>query len=142
MSIIRFSKNSVRVYPVKLKIGILYHMNNNFRNTVFKISVNVPSIVCNNNLWRLSRYMFLGVVRKCYSVSTDLINIFCHCSHRGTNSERKGDLLSYLSSYSSWEFLAPLSIYKTNLEGVQWRHYDTFQLLWSKKTCYKVNGNR
>ena len=30
-----FPNNSIRVYPVKLKIGILDHMNNTFRNTVF-----------------------------------------------------------------------------------------------------------
>ena len=30
-----FYNNSVRVYPIKLKIGILYHVNNTFQNTVF-----------------------------------------------------------------------------------------------------------
>ena len=30
-----FLNNSVRVYPTKLKIGMLYHMSNSFRNTVF-----------------------------------------------------------------------------------------------------------
>ena len=34
-SIVRFLNNSVRVYPIKLKIGILDHMNNTVRNTVF-----------------------------------------------------------------------------------------------------------
>ena len=37
-----FLDNSVKVYLVKLKIGMLYHTNNTFRNTVFKISVDVP----------------------------------------------------------------------------------------------------
>ena len=32
------------VYPIKLKIGMLYHMNNTFRNTVFYIYVDVPLI--------------------------------------------------------------------------------------------------
>ena len=36
-----FLNNSVRVYPVKLRIGMLYHTNNTF----FQISVNVPLIV-------------------------------------------------------------------------------------------------
>ena len=34
---------------MKLKIGMLDHMNNNFRNTVFEISVDVPlniSLIC------------------------------------------------------------------------------------------------
>ena len=30
-----FLYNSVRVYPIKLKIGMLYYMNNTFQNTVF-----------------------------------------------------------------------------------------------------------
>ena len=37
-----FLKNSVRRYPVKLKLGMLDNMNNTFRNTVFEISVDVP----------------------------------------------------------------------------------------------------
>ena len=31
-----FPSNSVRICPIKLKIGILYHMNNTFQNTTFK----------------------------------------------------------------------------------------------------------
>ena len=34
-----FSNNSFRIYPVKLKIGVLCQINNIFQNTVFKISV-------------------------------------------------------------------------------------------------------
>ena len=30
-----FLNNSIRVYPVKLKIAMLYRTNNVFRNTVF-----------------------------------------------------------------------------------------------------------
>ena len=30
-----FLNNSIKVYPVKLKIGMLYHLNNTFRNTAF-----------------------------------------------------------------------------------------------------------
>ena len=37
-----FLNNSVTVYPIKLKIGMLDHMNNTFRNTVSHISVDVP----------------------------------------------------------------------------------------------------
>ena len=37
-----FLINSVRMYPVKLKLGMLDNMNNTFRNTVFEISVDVP----------------------------------------------------------------------------------------------------
>ena len=37
-----FLNNSVRVYPIKLKLGMLDHMNNTFRNTAFQISVDVP----------------------------------------------------------------------------------------------------
>ena len=37
-----FLNNSVRVYPIKLKIGMLDHMNNTFENTVIQISVDVP----------------------------------------------------------------------------------------------------
>ena len=37
-----FLNNSVRVYCIKLKLGTLDHINNTFRNTVFKISVHVP----------------------------------------------------------------------------------------------------
>ena len=29
-------------YPIKLKLGMLDHKNNTFRNTIFKISPNVP----------------------------------------------------------------------------------------------------
>ena len=32
-----FLNNSVRVYSIKLNIGILYHTNNTFGNTVFKV---------------------------------------------------------------------------------------------------------
>ena len=39
-----FLNNSVRVYLIKLKLGMLDHKNNTFRNTVFEISVNVPLI--------------------------------------------------------------------------------------------------
>ena len=39
-----FLNNSVRVYPIKLKLGMLDHKNNTFRNTVFEISVDVPLI--------------------------------------------------------------------------------------------------
>ena len=34
--------NYVRVYLIKLKIAMLYHRNNTFRNMVFQIYVNVP----------------------------------------------------------------------------------------------------
>ena len=37
-----FLINSVRMYPVKLKLGMLDNMNNTFQNTVFEISVDVP----------------------------------------------------------------------------------------------------
>ena len=37
-----FLNNSVTVYTIKLKIGILYHMSNTFWNTVFEISADVP----------------------------------------------------------------------------------------------------
>ena len=37
-----FPKSSGRVCPVQLKIDVVYHMNNTFRNTVFLISVEVP----------------------------------------------------------------------------------------------------
>ena len=30
------------MYPIKLKIGILDHMNNTFRNTVVQMSIDVP----------------------------------------------------------------------------------------------------
>ena len=41
-SIVRFLNNFVKVYPIKLKLGMLDHMNNTFRDTVFSISVDVP----------------------------------------------------------------------------------------------------
>ena len=37
-----FLSNPIRVYPGKLKIGMLYYTNNTFQNTVLWISVNVP----------------------------------------------------------------------------------------------------
>ena len=37
-----FLNNFVRMYSIKLKICILYHMNNTIRNTIFKISADVP----------------------------------------------------------------------------------------------------
>ena len=37
-----FLNNSVKVYPMKLNIGMLDHMSNTFQNTFFKISVDVP----------------------------------------------------------------------------------------------------
>ena len=43
------------VYSAQLKIGMLYHMNNNFRNTTFWISVNVPltnNMICLNYFQR------------------------------------------------------------------------------------------
>ena len=41
-SIVRFLNNFVKVYPINLKLGMLDHMNNTFRDTVFSISVDVP----------------------------------------------------------------------------------------------------
>ena len=38
----RFLDNSVRVYPIKLKPGMLDHKNSTFRNTVFQTSADVP----------------------------------------------------------------------------------------------------
>ena len=29
-----FPKNSIRIYPIKLKIDMLYYMNNTFQNTI------------------------------------------------------------------------------------------------------------
>ena len=37
-----FPNNSVRVYPIKLNIGMFYHMSNTFGNPVFKIFADVP----------------------------------------------------------------------------------------------------
>ena len=37
-----FPINSVRICPIKLKVGVLYHMNNTFQNTAFQIPVDVP----------------------------------------------------------------------------------------------------
>ena len=51
-----FLNNSVRVYPTKLKIGMLDHMNNTFRNTVFQISVDVSLI------WKNSAIHMSGLV--------------------------------------------------------------------------------
>ena len=36
-----FLNNSVRMYPIKLKIDMRYHMSSTFQNTFFHISVNV-----------------------------------------------------------------------------------------------------
>ena len=47
-SIVGLLSNSVRVYPIKLKIGMLYQMNNTFRNTVFSIFVDVPLNISQN----------------------------------------------------------------------------------------------
>ena len=41
-SIVRFLNNFAKVYPIKLKLGMLDHMNNTFRDTVFSISFDVP----------------------------------------------------------------------------------------------------
>ena len=43
-SIFRLSNTSVRMYPIKLKSGILDHMNDTSRNNVFQVSVDVPLI--------------------------------------------------------------------------------------------------
>ena len=44
-----FLNNSFRVYPVKLKIGMLYYTNNTFRDTVLEISLNVSLTWMNCN---------------------------------------------------------------------------------------------
>ena len=36
-----FSSNTVRIYPIKLKIDMPYHMNQTFLETVFYISATV-----------------------------------------------------------------------------------------------------
>ena len=36
-----FLNNSISMYSKKLKLRMLYHMHNTFRNTIFQISVNV-----------------------------------------------------------------------------------------------------
>ena len=41
LSLSGFLNNSVRVYPIELKIVMLYHMNKTFRNSVFSVSINV-----------------------------------------------------------------------------------------------------
>ena len=40
-----FLSNSIRLYSIKLKIGMPYHKNNTFRNTILKIYANLPSKV-------------------------------------------------------------------------------------------------
>ena len=40
--IVRFTNTFFRVCPIKLKIGMLYRINNTFKKTVFKISVDMP----------------------------------------------------------------------------------------------------
>ena len=37
-----FLNNSISVYTIKLKLGMLYQINNAFRKTIFQISINVP----------------------------------------------------------------------------------------------------
>ena len=51
-----FIYNSVRIYPVKLKISLFHYMNNASRNTAFSISANVPLLPL---LLNISLLMFL-----------------------------------------------------------------------------------
>ena len=51
-----FRNNFVRVYAMKLKIGILDHTDNTFRNTVFQISVDVPLILWKNQQFLLKTH--------------------------------------------------------------------------------------
>ena len=37
-----FLNNFIKVYTIRLEIGMLYHMNNTFENTIFQIYGNVP----------------------------------------------------------------------------------------------------
>ena len=37
-----FLNNSISVYTIKLKLGMLYQINNTFRKAIFQISINVP----------------------------------------------------------------------------------------------------
>ena len=42
-----FIDKVIKQHPIKLKIGMLDHMNNAFRNTVFQISVDVMPLILN-----------------------------------------------------------------------------------------------
>ena len=65
----RFLNNSVWVYPIKLKIDMVYHMSNTFRNAVFQISVDIPLMHKNiskkalnfGRFFQCAVYMFLGL---------------------------------------------------------------------------------
>ena len=68
-----FLNNSVKAYCVKLKIGMLYHVNNTFRNIVLLISVGVP-LMGNFNIDLLKSHTsnvtskFLEVMTSCFFV--------------------------------------------------------------------------
>ena len=52
-----YLSNSVRLYPVKLKIGKLYHKKDTFRNTDFFIYADLPLINFFNGFSKITSYL-------------------------------------------------------------------------------------
>ena len=79
-----FLNNSVNVYPVKLKIAMLYRMNNTFRNTVFRY-LSMCLYSKQNFFWKVNptpttfnRQLFLEI-----SQSSIFAGFLVHTSLRG-----------------------------------------------------------
>ena len=49
-----FLNNSVRMYPIKLKIGMHDYKSNTFQNTIFQISLDMPLVVANELIRNIS----------------------------------------------------------------------------------------
>ena len=73
-----FLNNSVRVYPVKLKVGMLDHMNNTFRNTVFRyLSMCLYCCAVIFSLFSYCCSYFFFFFFLCFSFTCSFDNILC-----------------------------------------------------------------
>ena len=81
--------NSVRVYLIKLKIGMLYHRNNTFRNTVFQISANVPLTYSINLLNKITLLNTCSVILQDIAAEINYIFIDAQRQYHTIDAQRQ-----------------------------------------------------
>ena len=81
--------NYVRVYLIKLKIAMLYHRNNTFRNMVFQIYVNVPLTYSINLLNKITLLNTCSVILQDIAAEINYIFIDAQRQYHTIDAQRQ-----------------------------------------------------
>ena len=123
--------NYVRVYLIKLKIGMLYHRNNTFRNMVFQIYVNVPLTYSINLLNKITLVNTCSVILQDIAAEIHYIFIDAQQQYHTIDAQQQYHTIDAQQQYHT-------KIYYTISGFLVWA---ASQLLWTKRSISSSVSN-